>query len=60
MGLEGLFGLLEGHSAYVEMTRRLASGGEAGRLEALDSAKPYLLASLWRRFKGRAHAGGDA
>ena len=49
MGLEGLFGLLEGHPAYVEMARRLASGAAAGSLEAPDPAKPYLLASLWRR-----------
>ncbi|MCE2405095.1 MAG: transcription-repair coupling factor [Dehalococcoidia bacterium] len=49
MGLEGLFGLLEGYPAYVEMMRRLASDDSAGSLEAPDPAKPYLLASVWRR-----------
>ena len=49
MGLEGLFGLLEGHPAYVETVRRLTSGDLTGRLEVPDAAKPYLLASVWRR-----------
>ena len=49
MGLEGLFGLLERRPAYVEMIRRLESGDPAGTLEAPDPAKPYLLASVWRR-----------
>ena len=49
MGLEGLFGLLEGHPGYAEMMRRLTSDDLAGSLEAPDPAKPYLLASVWRR-----------
>ena len=49
MGLEGLFGLLEGNPSYAELTRRLTSGDSAGRVEVPDAAKPFLLASLWRR-----------
>ena len=53
MGLEGLFDLLDGHPAY----RRLLDGvrnGEVGRIyrtEALDAAKPYVLAALWHRLR---------
>ena len=49
MGLEGLFGLLEGHPAYTDLMEGLEKGSTVSRLEAPDTAKPYLLASIWRR-----------
>ena len=51
MGLEGLFELVEGHPAYLRLLDGVRQGnaGQVHRMEALEAARPYLLAALWSR-----------